>query len=148
MPPALRPAAEINLDCDLNICTRLLTAILFCRRYIAYLAKLSEAQELAFTTEKINQTFSNYSAWHHRSAVLPLLHRPTAAIAGTAVADAGAEARAGAGAGAVPEQLYARPGEAAAAGAAGGGEGLPMEAAEREFELVAQVRPLKIWSPL
>lgn len=108
-------------------------------RYIAYLAKLSEDQELAFTTEKINQTFSNYSAWHHRSAVLPLLH--SSAAASTSAASSVPEP------GAVPAQLYARPGEGAARGGAGGAgtageiEGLPPAAAEREFDLVAQARP-------
>ncbi|PXF43821.1 Geranylgeranyl transferase type-2 subunit alpha [Gracilariopsis chorda] len=33
-----------------------------------------EREELAFVEEKINDDFSNYSAWHHRSVLLPKVH--------------------------------------------------------------------------
>lgn len=33
------------------------------------------ADELAFVTAKINADFANYSAWHHRSVILPVLNR-------------------------------------------------------------------------
>ncbi|KAI0565615.1 Geranylgeranyl transferase type-2 subunit alpha [Gracilaria domingensis] len=33
-----------------------------------------EREELAFAENKINDDFSNYSAWHHRSVLLPVVH--------------------------------------------------------------------------
>ncbi|KAG7386909.1 hypothetical protein PHYPSEUDO_015114 [Phytophthora pseudosyringae] len=41
------------------------------RRHVCKLAGLSEEDQLAFTTQKIEQNFSNYSALHHRTIALP-----------------------------------------------------------------------------
>uniref|UniRef100_A0AAV1TCT5 Geranylgeranyl transferase type-2 subunit alpha n=1 Tax=Peronospora matthiolae TaxID=2874970 RepID=A0AAV1TCT5_9STRA len=41
------------------------------RRYVCEMAGVSKTEQLAFTTKKIEQNFSNYSALHHRSTVLP-----------------------------------------------------------------------------
>ena len=41
------------------------------RRYVAKNIHLSIEKEFDFTTQKINDNFSNYSAWHQRSALLP-----------------------------------------------------------------------------
>ncbi|KAF4036878.1 Protein prenyltransferase alpha subunit repeat-containing protein [Phytophthora infestans] len=41
------------------------------RRHVCKLAGVSKAEQLAFTTQKIEQNFSNYSALHHRSITLP-----------------------------------------------------------------------------
>jgi geranylgeranyl transferase type-2 subunit alpha len=35
----------------------------------------SPHRELDFVTEKINTDFANYSAWHHRSTLLPTMHK-------------------------------------------------------------------------
>jgi len=55
-------------------------------RYVAQRAGRHLEDELAFTTHKIEQNFSNYSAWHYRTSLLPLLHQPAAAAATAAAA--------------------------------------------------------------
>jgi geranylgeranyl transferase type-2 subunit alpha len=41
------------------------------RRHVCKLAGVTEEEQLAFTSQKIEQNFSNYSALHHRSVALP-----------------------------------------------------------------------------
>jgi len=44
------------------------------RRYVANKAQATLQDEYDFTTKKIEDNFSNYSAWHQRSAIIPLLY--------------------------------------------------------------------------
>lgn len=44
------------------------------RRFVAKKCEVSPTDELNFSTELINSNFSNYSAWHYRSALLPIVH--------------------------------------------------------------------------
>ncbi|XP_073141924.1 geranylgeranyl transferase type-2 subunit alpha 1 [Henckelia pumila] len=40
------------------------------RRFVTALKKIPDAEELQYTTNMINDNFSNYSAWHNRSTLL------------------------------------------------------------------------------
>lgn len=44
------------------------------RRYTVKKANISPEDEFNFSTEKIKENFSNYSSWHYRSKLLPLIH--------------------------------------------------------------------------
>ena len=52
------------------------------RRSIVRIAGVEAEAELHFTTSKIESNFSNYSAWHYRSKLLPQIHSESGALRG------------------------------------------------------------------
>jgi len=65
---------------ELGLCTQLLAKDdrnFHCwnyRRYVAKNASVSLSKEFDFTTKKIEENFSNYSAWHQRSVLIPKIY--------------------------------------------------------------------------
>jgi len=65
---------------ELGLCTKLLAKDernFLCwryRRYVAEKSKVPLEKEFEFTTTKIEENFSNYSAWHQRSVLIPSIY--------------------------------------------------------------------------
>eukprot|EP01101_Sappina_pedata_P008562 TRINITY_DN4772_c0_g1_i1.p1 TRINITY_DN4772_c0_g1~~TRINITY_DN4772_c0_g1_i1.p1 ORF type:complete len:313 (-),score=105.84 TRINITY_DN4772_c0_g1_i1:43-981(-) len=71
---------QSRVDLDIQLCDKMLNADsrnFHCwnyRRFIVTQGKVAAKSEFEFTTNKIEQNFSNYSAWHQRSSLFPVVH--------------------------------------------------------------------------
>lgn len=70
---------KTNIDSELELCKeflRLDQRNFHCwnyRRYLVRIGDISHSAEFSFSTEKIEENFSNYSAFHHRSVFISSL---------------------------------------------------------------------------
>ena len=55
-----------GVDCESLPCLPIPLFSLLCNRFLAKVNNMTEDHELDYTLKKINQNFSNYSAWHTR----------------------------------------------------------------------------------
>eukprot|EP00954_Amorphochlora_amoebiformis_P012717 995385-Amorphochlora_amoeboformis.AAC.1 len=68
-----------DLKSEIQLCTKYLSMDsrnFHCwnyRRYVMRIGKVALLDELKFSSSKIDDNFSNYSAWHHRSYIIPQL---------------------------------------------------------------------------
>ncbi len=74
------------------------------RQWVAATAHVDPQEEFDFTTKKINDNFSNYSAWHYRSKLLGRLGPVTVAVIGRE-AEFARQVRWGGGGGGPPTRL-------------------------------------------
>ncbi|EGC34857.1 hypothetical protein DICPUDRAFT_34340, partial [Dictyostelium purpureum] len=71
---------DCDWDRELKLCSKLLNLDLrnfHCwsyRRFVLENSKIPLEDEFKYTTSKIEQNFSNYSAWHQRSSILPKIY--------------------------------------------------------------------------
>lgn len=138
------PPPLVSIDHEIGLCNLMLEGDernFHCwnyRRWVVAFGRVPADAELAYTLERIKRNFSNYSAWHYRSALLVVVHGAAPDAAGDAAAGPAVGAAAAAAGGSSSISGAGAPSSTTFTASASTSSVLPVAVLRAEADLVRQ----------